>query len=291
MRRRPDVVISLEFGFRTLQAMLYRIFIPSSRLIVWVAVSERTEQGRGVIRRMLRQLIIKHADAFLVNGHSGRRYLMRFKVPKKRIFLVPPASDMEPFGNTSIERPQEIAYRLIYVGQLIERKGINLFLQVLCQWAIVHPDRRIEFWLAGEGPIRKELEVRTLPKNIFLLFLGNIDYDDLSQVYAKAGIFVFPTLADDWGMVVNEAMAAGLPVLGSIQSQAVEDLVQDGTNGWLFDPENPKDTFRALEKALETPFYVLETMRQKSRQTAMKITPLTMVEQIVHSINYCLSLS
>ena len=53
----------------------------------------------------------------------------------------------------------------------------------------------------------------------------------------KVGVLVFPTLADEWGLVVNEALAAGVPVLGSLYSQAVEELVRDGENGWTFRPD------------------------------------------------------
>ena len=63
-------------------------------------------------------------------------------------------------------------------------------------------------------------------------------HERMAEVYAKASLFAFPTLADEWGVVVNEAMAAGLPVLGSIYSQAVEELVEDGVSGWVFRPMN-----------------------------------------------------
>ena len=65
-------------------------------------------------------------------------------------------------------------------------------------------------------------------------------------------ILAFPTLADDWGLVVTEAMASGLPVLGSIYSQAVEELVRDGESGWLFRPDSSDDVEAKLNSALTT---------------------------------------
>ena len=62
------------------------------------------------------------------------------------------------------------------------------------------------------------------PGNLELMILGQCDYERISECYASAGIFAFPSLADDWGMAVNEAMLAGLPVLGSTYSQAVEEM-------------------------------------------------------------------
>lgn len=288
IRLRPDVVISLEFGFRTMQAVVYRKLFPFSRLIVWVGVSERTEQGRGKVRTFFRRLMIRHADAFLVYGHSGSRYLIRFKVPEDRIFLAPPSPDNKPFLSIPLHREKPIAYRLLYVGRLVKLKGIDLFLQVLCQWAALHADRRLEFWLAGDGPMRKQLENNLLPDNLALSFLGEFPYKALKQIYSKAGIFVFPTLADSWGQVINEALASGLPILGSLHSQAVEDLVQENRNGWSFDPENSEDMLRAVSKSLETPLPLLDKMRIRSRKTAMNFSPGTMVDQIVRSIECCL---
>ena len=61
---------------------------------------------------------------------------------------------------------------------------------------------------------------------------------------------LFPTLSDTWGLVVNEAMAMGLPVLGSVKSQAVTELIEDGVSGWWFDPTSPQDLERAVDRAL-----------------------------------------
>src|SRR5436190_875726 len=73
---------------------------------------------------------------------------------------------------------------------------------------------------------------------------------EYSEFYSQAGILVFPTLADEWGLVVVEAMAAGLPVLGSLHSQAVEDLVTDGLDGWTFRPDDCASLRSALNRAL-----------------------------------------
>src|SRR5258708_7544838 len=72
---RPSVVLSSEFGFRTLNAALYRLFRPSSRLVIWATVSEYSEENRGWRREALRRILLRFADAVLVNGHSGARYV------------------------------------------------------------------------------------------------------------------------------------------------------------------------------------------------------------------------
>jgi glycosyltransferase involved in cell wall biosynthesis len=284
LMRRPDVVISLEFGIRTLQALLYRIFRPSSRLIVWAPVSERTEQARGILRTILRKGILKIADAVLVNGASGLRYIRGLGTEERKIHTVPYTTDAKLFGSIPPSRSRHHATRLLYVGQLIELKGLLPFLDTLIQWAECHPTKKIEWVLIGEGPLRTKFRDRKYPPNIVISILGKIPYLNLPPYYAKADIFVFPTLGDEWGLVVNEAMMTGLPVLGSVHSQAVEELVEDGTNGWIFDSEDPRSRFHALDRAFGVSFENMNVIRVKAREASALLTPDYAADQIVLSL-------
>jgi glycosyltransferase involved in cell wall biosynthesis len=284
--RRPDAVITLEFGMRTLQALIYRILRPSSRLIIWAPLSERTEQGRGKMRESLRRFILRKADAVLVNGKSGFRYIHNLGGDSRKIFIAPELTNVDLFRSISPTRPAEDAYRLLYVGQLIERKGLLPFLNTLIRWIELHPTKRVEFVMVGEGPIRSKLEELLLPNNLALSLPGRIEYLDLPTYYAKAGIFVFPTLADEWGLVVNEAMMTGLPVLGSIYSQSVEELIEDHINGWIFTPDHPQSAFHALDAAMSTPFAALENMRVSARTTAEKLTPDAIADIFLSALRF-----
>ena len=114
------------------------------------------------------------------------------------------------------------------MGSLIQRKGLRTFLQHLILWCTTHPDRIIEWRLIGDGPERIALETLVLPANLKLGFLGDVDYEDVPALMADADLLAFPTLADEWGLVVNEAMAAGLPVVGGAVGGAL-----DGAGGNL----------------------------------------------------------
>ena len=80
--------------------------------------------------------------------------------------------------------------------------------------------------IVGSGGLSSKIEQLCAPDNLDITLLGPQPYDQLQKIYQKAGVLVFPTLADEWGIVVNEALFAGLPVLGSIYSQAVEGLIR-----------------------------------------------------------------
>ncbi|HLJ15610.1 MAG TPA: glycosyltransferase family 4 protein [Bryobacteraceae bacterium] len=273
IRDKPDVVISIQLGFRTLQAVIYRKLVRKSRLIIWTGLSEHTEKGLPAWRIAQRKALLSVADAVLVNGASGVNYLMSLGIPREKIFLEPYCAEILPYLELPLEREENIARRLLYVGQLTTRKGIEPFLKVFSEWLRKHPSAACEFWIAGDGPLRAELESIPVPPQLKLRFLGSIAYENLPGLYAQAGIFVFPTLADEWGVVVNEALAAGLPVLGSLYSQAFEELVEDGVNGWTFRPDHPEEIYLALERMMATEKEKLATMRRAGRTRAGALTP------------------
>ena len=286
LRFRAHVVISAEMGLRTLLSVVYRKLRPSSRLIVYADVSAITEQGRGRIRKGLRRMLQRHVDAAIVSGESGADYMRGIGTAPDKIFKVPYATDVDRFASLSLHRCGASANRLLYVGQLIERKGLLQFIEALSAWLGAHATFAVELVIVGDGPLRTSLESLSTPTNLQLTFTGNLDYFKMPEIYAQAGVFVFPTFADTWGLVVNEALAAGLPVLGSAYSQAVQELVVDGWNGWLFRADQRAEMYDAIERCMFTEPSHLEDMREKARTTALRFTPESMalsIERVVRS--------
>ena len=231
---KPDVVISVELGFRTFASFIYKFFSRRTKVIIWALVSEHTEKNRGKLRQFIRKIFLRNADAVLVNGKSGERYISSFGVDLKKIYFAPYTTNMKPFLKCKSADKNNLEIKLLYVGQLTQRKGILLFINSLNDWANDHPNQRIVFDVVGEGSLRNELELIKTTENLTIYFRGSVAYIDLPNIYSQRNLFVFPTLADEWGVVVNEAMAAGLPVLGSRFSQAVDELIEDNINGFVF---------------------------------------------------------
>lgn len=269
--RRPKVVISGELGLRSVQAALYRMLAPHSRLILHADLSERTELGRG--RERFRAWILKKADAVLVNGVSGKRYINALGVPDAKIHTVPYTTDVSAFLVCAPKYREPGERHLLFVGQLIERKGILPFITTLCDWGNAHSDQKVYFKLVGSGPLEAEIGARKTPGNVTVRLLGEVPHEQLSPLYADADLFVLPSLAETWGLVINEAMAAGLPVLGSRYCQAVEELVSADETGWLFFPDQAESMAEALDQALSAPADKLTKMGAKSREAVAHLTP------------------
>ena len=283
-RFRPDVVVSGELGLRTFLAALYRWLRPRTRLVIWATLSERTERRRGLMRSLLRPWLLAQADEVLVNGGSGARYVTALGVSSDRIRVVPYSVDAKAFRGAEAPRRFDKTQPLLFVGQLIERKGLLSFVDGLNRWAARHPDQTVDLWLAGDGPQKQLLQQTELHPRVSIRFLGNVGYDALPALYASARMLVLPTLADEWAVVVNEAMSAGLPVLGSVYSQAVEELIEDGRTGWTFSPDQPVSLDTALTRALLASSEELTRISAAAMRRAESITPAHVADRIAEAI-------
>jgi glycosyltransferase involved in cell wall biosynthesis len=280
----PDVVISSELGLRTIQSTLFRALTPRTGLVCWADLSEHTEHGIGLGKRVLRQSLLRYADATIVNGESGARYVMALGAAPERIIRMPYVLDMKSLLTIPLSRDAYASRRLLYVGQLMERKGVHLLLEALARRRRLHPNEPCELWIAGDGPMRKQFESFAQANALSVRFLGSVPFSELRSVYASVGIFVFPTLSDTWGVVVNEALAAGLPVLGSNLSQAVDELVREGYNGWRFRPDRSEEFDVILERALGTSADALDKMREAARLSIRELTPEYAADQVVMAV-------
>jgi glycosyltransferase involved in cell wall biosynthesis len=163
------------------------------------------------------------------------------------------------------------------------------FLSHLAEWSRSNPGEQSEFWILGDGPLRTALASYPTPPNLSVRLLGHVAYERLPEIYSQGGILAFPTLADEWGLVVVEAMASGLPVLGSVYSQAVEDLVVARETGWTFRPDNGGEVTAAICEALTASRQELDTMGQRARRCVSAMTPAAMANQILSAVDYALS--
>ena len=272
-RLEPHVVIAVELGIRTVQAIRYRLRNRDARLLIHADVSEDTERGDGALRRRFRTLALRFADRVLVNGRSGLRYVAALGYPAERIVLLPYATDVKRFCGERTARDATAEIRLLYVGQLIERKGVEPFLRLLADHLSRHPECKVRLTLAGAGDRAAAIRRIGLPANLRLDARGPIRHDDLPGVYAGADVFVLPTLADTWAVVVNEAMAGSLPVLGSVRSQAVDEMVIEGESGWRFDALAPDSVRDALDRMLRTPAERRREMGERARAAARLLSP------------------
>jgi glycosyltransferase involved in cell wall biosynthesis len=286
---KPDVVLSYEMGMRTLLCSVYRRIVRNVPLVMVGNMSDHIEKERGFFRRTLRKIICSGVDYFTYNGPSCKRYLESLKIPQNRLFHFPYCIDedsvcREEEVKRAIDLEDSNVRKLLYCGAISERKGIVQFTQALKQWCSENPNQQIELAIAGSGPLKDEVAKLQRP-NLNIEFLGNCNAEELRGAYGRADIAVFPSLADEWGLVPVEAMASGLPVLGSIFAQSVESCCVESENGWIFDPTQNQSILDALGRAFSCSIQELGSMGDAAKSAVAHISPANSANHILEMVN------
>jgi len=157
------------------------------------------------------------------------------------------------------------------VGRLIPLKGFQELIQSWAMFSQKYPGNSLVIVGTGSEESKLKYLSRSLDLNN-IYFEGAVDYDNIAQYYAAADVFIMPTLEDNWSLVVPEAMACGLPILCSIYNGCYPELVDEGENGWVFDPLDHENTMRQLLLCVENK-EKLSMMGQKSLQIVTNYTP------------------
>ncbi len=175
--------------------------------------------------------------------------------------------------------PKKISF--LYIGQLNERKGIMPMLQAWNSFNKSYQD--VNLLLIGDGPLRKHINYfrkKNKIKNIELL--GQIPYKNLKDYYISADVFILPSFEELFGLVITEAMAFGLPVLASTHIGSTE-LIQEGENGYLFDPLQLKTVIDSFKKIMINKNR-LNKMGNKSRQIMKSRTHEIVIKQMYQDL-------
>jgi glycosyltransferase involved in cell wall biosynthesis len=271
LRQRPDTIVSADLGPRTMQAAVYARIRPSTHLVMWARLSEHSERGRPTGRAAVRRLLLRSADAIIVNGESGATYVHRLGVPRSRIHVVHQVSALSRAAEEEVTNRHRNADEtaLLFVGRLVMLKGIDLLLRAL---ATTPPKVRLR--IAGDGPERSALEALASSLRLNVEFLGAVtDENQLVAEYRAADFLVHPSLSEEWGLVIAEALAQGTPVIGSNFAQAVTELIHDGENGYRFAPDNSSSLGAALSNAAATSSADWSRMSRRAWETTRDLVP------------------
>lgn len=287
----PDVVVSLEMGARTAFSALHKSLSRRCALVTAVYASERSEAGRGFLRRMLRRHLIQRADWLTFNGPSCQRYLESLGADPNRMSAWDYAADpSKPFRGEREFKPRNDSIRLLTVGQLSERKGVVAAARQLAQWANANREVTIQWNIVGTGPCREQLESSECPTNLQLVFHDHCDPNQLRDFYRDNDAMLFPTLVDEWGLVTDEALHSGLPVLGSIHAQSVTTLIQDGSNGWQYDPTKDSSLTEPLTAFTKLSLQDRSRLSANARESAIDRTPERSAAQFVSAACHALQI-
>jgi glycosyltransferase involved in cell wall biosynthesis len=263
-------------------------------LLLW-SESNAADKPRNRAVEFLKKRFARMCRAYIAAGISSRDYLLKLGAPAYSIFVAPDAVDVTMYAGAATKaRASSAALRIehalpvryfLYVGRLVEEKGV---FDLLAAYAALRKNIRARIGLVfvGEGTAREELRRRA--SNIHdgdIKFCGWVHRERISEFYALADALIFPTHSDPWGLVVNEAMACGLPIVASDVAGCVADLVYPSKNGFVFHPRDIAALSEIMRTLAAQPT-LIQSMGARSFEMIQSHTPEHCAAGFAAAINF-----
>jgi glycosyltransferase involved in cell wall biosynthesis len=270
----PDVVVVMGYSSLTYQLAMYGLWLKRIPWIFWGEIPGF--ERRGLLGGGLRWLALRPV-ARLASGIAaiGLRAAAAYSEIAKHdcpVWNIPYYCRNNAL--LRIERGSNAANdsaHFLFCGQIVPRKGVDLLVQSFCQLA--QKDRSARLTLVGDGPLRPILAA-SVPEEIQpqVNWAGFKEAEELPRYFAEANVFVLPSVHDGWGVVINQAVSAGMAVIASDAVGAAADLVSDGGNGVIFPNQNREALTAALRFFADHPD-VIHRFGEVSRARARDFSP------------------
>lgn len=248
--------------------------------------SQEIDAPRRWHREFIKRRVVRLFAAALAGGRRHAAYLEKLGMPKVRIFTPYDVVDNAHFkAGADAARADAAAKRaalglperyFIATGRFVPKKNFPFLLRAYAEYRTVHGapgDWKLVLLGDGEG-MPELLALRTqLGLDAHVLLPGFKQYDELPAYYGLAGAFVLPSTVEQWGLVANEALAAGLPILASERCGCTPDLVRAGENGFTFDPFDEGALSALLLSIASTSGHARAQMGEAGRTIAAGFSP------------------
>ena len=274
----PDTVIIMGFYPSMLYAYLWATFKKKS-IIVFTDGSLKSESYLTVIHQFVRKIVFKKAKAFLGPSNGSAALYKSYGIDKKKFFRTYLSVNNQSFFQTYL---YEKKYDLMFSGQFIERKMPFFFIEVAKK--VKEQFGKCNVLILGSGPLKNRMLELLKKYEIEFYYPGYIRQEELPQYYSQSKLFLFPTQNDPWGVVANEAMASGVPVITCDRAGVANDLVIDQENGYVLDLE--VDTWVKYSIKLLTNSHLYEKFSQNSISHVQKYNYANAANGIIEAIEF-----
>lgn len=259
----PQVIICGGYNYTASWKALLWAKRRGVKFVLW-SESNRNDARRGWgWVEFLKNYFLKRCDGFVVPGKASFEYLTSLGSAGESISIAPNAVDNDLFAtqaNAARNHAAEVREKLklparyiLFVGRLVPEKGVFDLLEAYAKLESSQRSR-VGLVFAGDGVSRAELAEKAKHINPGMVcFPGFAQRDDLASLYALAELLALPTHSDPWGLVVNEAMVCGLPIIVTAVAGCAPDLVDDGWNGYVVPVRNTERLSAAVDSVIRQP--------------------------------------
>lgn len=287
----PDVLVIAGYARITmLSALLWSTWHRKPAILF----SETTENDaqRFWLQETIKNWILKLYKVALVGGKPQKRYLIKLGMPPDAIFFgydVVGNEAFHPDKTKSLPQPFDRPYFLT-INRFVPKKNLLFLISSYAAYRQVTGSNAWDLVLCGNGQLRPQIEQRITEFSLqdVVHLPGFLQQDELLPYFAHARCFIHASIQEQWGLVVNEAMAAGLPVLVSNRCGCFEDLVSEGVNGFGFDPENLQQLADLMLKTSSGEIN-LQAIGQASLAHIQKFSPDYFAQGLMQAVEYALA--
>jgi glycosyltransferase involved in cell wall biosynthesis len=281
----PDFVIVSTFTSLTGQ-WLMQSGLRGKRWLFW---GERLHTHNGVKRLVQSALAapIARASGIVGVGRAAQAdYRLRF--PAARHFCIPYHCDLSAFFSISRHDQNSGPVTFLFCGQMIRRKGVDLLLLAFDRLIAAGLDARL-LLVGREAELPIFLQMVTSDTRARICYEGFRPPEELPKFFEESDVFVLPSRHDGWGVVINQALAAGLPIITSDMVGAGLDFVENGRNGVQVPAGDAEALYRAME-SIASDRNLATRWGQRSRELARGLTPEAGAEKWVQVFNSLMSI-
>lgn len=254
LRHKWDRIIVSDLSTPT--GMLAIQYLKMNRIPYWIEGDGGfAKSGKG-IKEKIKKHFVKGARGYFSTSKEHDKYYIQYGADINRIFRYPFTSIV---ASDIINHPQSIEEQsavreelsitekkvILTVGRFIQLKGFDIVLNASKSFSDEYG-----FYFVGGEPTEEYIELAKGANNIH--FIGFKQKEELKKYYLAADLFVFPTRGDVWGLVINEAMSCGLPVITTNKCIAGLELVENGENGYIIPVDSPEAMIEKINKCFDS---------------------------------------
>ena len=285
---RPDVVATSGWADPEYHATLRYC---AAHEIPAIVMSDSTwqDEPRRWWKELIKRSLLGNYAAAIVAGTRSRDYLQGLGFPAAAIYQPLDVVDNRYFAEGAdfarATAAPGVPRRFLCVARFIPKKNLAHLLAAYAAYVTAAGSSAWDLVLSGSGPLEPELRAQVVAAGLGdrVEFAGFVQYPQLPECYARAGALILPSLSDQWGLVVNEAMAAGLPVLVSRHCGCAPDLVRDGENGWTFDSHDQAALQAGLQRMTELSAAEWGAMSRAARAAITAYSPESFAQALAHA--------